>query len=243
MTTPGPRLAVVQHEDGCPLGLFDDWLRAAGADVAVARPYRGEAVPDLGDIDGLVVLGGSMAATDDDRHPWLPAVRALMAAAVDSSLPTLGICLGHQMLAVACGGEVAPNPAGKQTGVLPIGLRAPAAGDRLLGALPTDPPPVSVQWNDDIVVRPPPGAALLAATPDGVLQALRVSAAAWGVQFHPEVDAAVVTAWAEEHGPPTPAQAAALADIAGRSAATAATGRTLATRFASVVARQARLPG
>ena len=52
-----------------------------------------------------------------------------------------------------------------------------------------------------------------------------------------------MTAWAEEHGPPTPAQAAALADIADRSAATAATGRALATRFASVVAGQARLPG
>jgi GMP synthase (glutamine-hydrolysing) len=243
MTTPRPRLAVVQHEDGCPLGLFDGWLGAAGTDVTVARPYRGEPVPDLGDIDGLVVLGGSMAATDHARHPWLPAVRELMAAAVVSSLPTLGICLGHQMLAVACGGEVAPNPAGKQTGVLPIGLGAAAAGDRLLGSLPRDRPPVSVQWNDDIVVRPPPGAALLAATPDGVLQAMRVGAAAWGVQFHPEVDAAIVTAWAEEHGPPTPAQAAALADIADRSAATAATGRTLATRFASVVAGQARLPG
>ena len=170
-------------------------------------------------------------------------MRDLLAAAVDSSLPTLGICLGHQMLAVACGGEVAPNPAGKQTGVLPIGLHATAAGDRLLGALPPDRPAVSVQWNDDIVVRPPPGAALLAATPDGVLQALRVGASAWGVQFHPEVDAAIVTAWAEEHGPPPPAQAAALADIADRSAATAATGRTLATRFASVVAGQARLPG
>ena len=36
--TPGPRLAVVQHEDGCPLGLFDRWLGAAGAAVTVVRP-------------------------------------------------------------------------------------------------------------------------------------------------------------------------------------------------------------
>ncbi len=241
MTTFGPRLAVVQHEDACPLGLFDGWLRTTGVDVEIARPYRGEGVPDVAGIDGLIVLGGSMSATDDGRCPWLPAVRQLLGAAVDSTLPTLGICLGHQMLAVACGGEVTPNPAGKQMGVLPIGVLAAAVDDGVLGSLPTGRTPVSLQWNDDIVVRLPSGAELLAATPDGVPQAFRVGEAAWGVQFHPEVDHAVVTAWAEEHGPPTPAQAAALADMAARSEAIAATGRALATRFAAVVAERARL--
>jgi len=242
MTTLGPRLAVVQHEDACPLGLFDGWLAPTGVEVEVARPYRGECVPDVGGIDGLIVLGGSMSATDDGRSPWLPAVRDLLSDAVASSLPTLGICLGHQMLAVACGGEVARNPAGKQMGVLPIGLLATAVDDGLLGSLPADRMPVSLQWNDDIVVRLPPGAELLAATPDGVPQAFRLGEAAWGVQFHPEVDAAIVTAWAEEHGPATPAQSAALAEMADRSGATAATGRALASRFAAVVAARARLP-
>ena len=95
-----------------------------------------------------------------------------------------------------------------------------------------------MQWNDDIVVRLPPDATLLAATPDGVPQAMRVGDAAWGVQFHPEVDAAIVTAWAEEHGPPTPAQAAALDDIAARSAITEATGRDspLAAGFTAIAA-------
>jgi GMP synthase (glutamine-hydrolysing) len=65
---------------------------------------------------------------------------------------------------------------------------------------------------------------------------MRVGDAAWGVQFHPEVDAAIVTAWAEEHGPPTSAQAAALEDIAARSADTEATGRALAAGFAAIAA-------
>ena len=95
-----------------------------------------------------------------------------------------------------------------------------------------------MQWNDDIVVRLPPDATLLAATPDGIPQAMRVGRAAWGVQFHPEVDAAIVRAWAEEHGPPTPAQAAALDDIAARSDATEATGRALAAGFAAIAARR-----
>lgn len=243
MHAHGPRLAVVQHEDACPLGLFEGWLREAGTDLTVARPYRDEPLPSLAGVDGLIVLGGSMSATDDVRAPWLPAVRDLLAAAVDASRPTLGICLGHQLLAVVCGGEVAPNPAGKQMGALPIGLLPAAGADRLLGPLTGPEPAVSIQWNDDVVVRLPPRAELLAATPEGVPQALRVGDAAWGVQFHPEVDAAIVTAWAEEHGPPTPAQVRALADITARAASTEATGRALAAGFVSVAAGQARLPG
>lgn len=236
MSATAPNIAVVQHEDGCPLGLFDAWLRAAGVRVTVSRPYAGEGLPDVTSVDGLIVLGGSMAATDDERAPWLAPVRGLLAAAVDARRPTLGVCLGHQLLAVACGGEVAPNPAGKQMGVLPVGREAPAAVDHLFGSIAGGEPPVSVQWNDDIVVRLPPGATLLAATPDGVPQAMRVGDAAWGVQFHPEVDAGVVTAWAHEHGPPTPAQAAALDDIAARSPVTERTGRALAAGFAAIAA-------
>ena len=243
MRAPGPLIAVVQHEDACPLGLFGGWLREAGTDITVSRPYRGEPLPNLADVDGLVILGGSMSATDDGRAPWLPAVRRLLAEAVTDARPTLGICLGHQLLAVVGGGVVAPNPAGKQMGVLPIGLRRAAAADRLLGRLTEHRSPRSVQWNDDVVVRMPPGAQLLAATPEGVPQALRLGDAAWGVQFHPEVDAAIVTAWAEEHGPATPVQAAALVDIAARAAVTEATGRVLAAAFASVAAGPARLPG
>ena len=51
--------------------------------------------------DALLVLGGAMGAADDDVAPWLPAVRALLAEAVRTELPTLGVCLGGQLLALA----------------------------------------------------------------------------------------------------------------------------------------------
>ena len=63
---------------------------------------------------------------------------------------------------------------------------------------------------------------------------MRVGECAWGVQFHPEVDAAIVRAWAEEHGPPPPAQVAALAEVGSRAGETEATGRALATVFAGI---------
>ena len=230
------RLGVVQHEDGCPLGLFADWWHAAGVTVAVARPYRGEALPRLEEVDGLVVLGGSMGATDDDRHPWLAPTRDLLARAVDAGRPTLGVCLGHQLLAVACGGAVARNPAGKQKGVLPVGSTPDGDEDALIGRLPGGPDggvPVSLQWNDDVVVEVPPGATLLARTPDGVPQAMRVGEA-WGVQFHPEVDVPIVRAWAEEEGPVTPDDEVALAAMAAAGPALEATGRAVALTFAAI---------
>jgi GMP synthase (glutamine-hydrolysing) len=238
VTPRTPHLVVVQHEDGCPLGRFDEWLGTAGARVSVVRPDRGEPLPTVGHLDGLIVLGGSMSATDDDRSPWLPAVRTLLGEAVGARLPTLGICLGHQLLAVASGGVVARNPAGKQLGVLPIGLRPPAADDALLAPLAGTDEPVSIQWNDDIVVGLPDGAVLLAATPAGTPQALRVGEWAWGVQFHPEVDAAIVRTWAEEHGPPPPEQVAALDELAERAGETEATGRVLATTFVGVASER-----
>ena len=237
------RIGVVQHEDGCPSGLFAGWWAEAGVIVDVARPDRRDPLPSLDAIDGLVVLGGSMGATDDDRHPWLSPTRDLLASAVDTGVPVLGVCLGHQMLAVAAGGSVGRHPAGKQKGVLPVGLTGDGETDALLGRLATghrDSSPVSLQWNDDVVVALPPGATVLARTGDGVPQALRFGDAAWGVQFHPEVDPPIVRAWAENEGPVTEDDEAALAAMIAARAGLERTGRTIARGFVDVVTRRAR---
>jgi GMP synthase (glutamine-hydrolysing) len=148
----------------------------------------------------LIVLGGSMSATgDDDRHPWLPATRDLLRAAVDQRTPTLAVCLGHQLLVAACGGRVGRNPAGKQMGLLEVGLTHAARGERLFASVRQG--GRSVQWNNDIALELPPDSVTLAETPDGVAQAIRVGEAAWGIQFHPEVDADMVAAWAADDRP------------------------------------------
>lgn len=247
---PGPRLAVIQHEDGCPLGLFDGWLRAAGARITVVRPYAGDPLPGAGGrgargrnvidgldgLDGLIVLGGSMSATDDDRCPWLPATRELLRAAVSRGVPTLGICLGHQLLTVACGGSVEPNPAGKQMGVVPVGYTERSSDERLFGASARQGGVGAIQWNNDIAVDLPAEATLLAAAPGGVPQVICVGDAAWGVQFHPEADERIVAAWARSEGPVTPVEQTALAGIAAAATDLAAAWRPVATRFADIAA-------
>ncbi|MGN6300618.1 MAG: type 1 glutamine amidotransferase [Angustibacter sp.] len=185
----------MQHQDDCPPALVGDWLVAAGCRLDVRHPYAGDALPaDLGRHRALLVLGGSMGAADDAQHPWLAPTRALVRAAVADGVPTLGICLGHQLVAAALGGTVEVNRHGRQFGVLPMGWLADAAGDAVLGSRPQR----CIHWNNDVVTALPPGAVMLAEAPDGTVQAARFAASAWGVQPHPEVDDAIVARWAAD---------------------------------------------
>jgi GMP synthase (glutamine-hydrolysing) len=198
MTSPAhrPVVLVVQHASDCPPALFADWLAEAGCDLDVRHPYTGDPLPEpagLAAYAGLLVLGGPMGADDDDRHAWLGPVKELVRV---TTLPSLGICLGHQLMASALGGRVERNPRGQQLGLLEVGWTPAATADRLVGPLAT--PRRGVQWNDDVVVGLPPGAELLAATSQGEVQAVRYGPRMWGVQLHPEVDAGVLEPWAED---------------------------------------------
>lgn len=183
------RILVVQHEEQCPPALFGRWLADAGCELDVRRPDLGEALPeDLSDHEGLLILGGHMGANDDASCPWLSDAKTLVREAAAEHVPTFGICLGHQLIAVALGGSVAVNPLGQQLGVLEIGWSADLLGER---------PTRGIQWNNDVVDRLPEGAVALARTERGELQAARFADTVWGVQLHPEADVAVVTPWAD----------------------------------------------
>lgn len=195
----GPVVLVVEHEEACPPALLGGWLADAGVTVRPCRPWAGDPLPDAPGArgrtyDGMVVLGGSMGATDDDRVPWLAPLKELLRGVVAAEVPVLGVCLGHQVLAAALGGEVVVNPGGQQVGVLDVGWLPEAAHDPLFGPLVAD-VERGVQWNRDVVASLPPGAAALARAAGGELQVARFAAQAWGVQLHPEVDRPMVAAW------------------------------------------------
>jgi GMP synthase (glutamine-hydrolysing) len=193
----GPVVLVVQHEDDCPPAWFGEWLLAAGCTVDVRRPYAGDDLPtDLTTHDALLVLGGPMGAYDDDQHPWLRDTKELIREAAGAGVPTLGICLGHQLCAVALGGHVVRNPRGQQIGLVATGWLELATADPLVGTL-TD-VQRGVQWNDDVVDRLPDGAELLAETGAGEVQVARFAPTVWGVQLHPEADDRVLAPWAAE---------------------------------------------
>jgi GMP synthase-like glutamine amidotransferase len=189
-----PRVLVVVNADSDPPGRLAPWLTEAGVGL---RIVSGAELPaDLRGYDGLVVLGGSMSAWDDEIAPWLPHERTLLRAAVADEVPTLAICLGAQLLAVANGGRVEPNPAGPEFGAQLIAKRAAAADDPLFGPLPITPD--VIQWHYDAVTALPPGAVQLASSPACEQQAYRLGRLAWAVQFHIETTPEVVRGWADK---------------------------------------------
>lgn len=194
-------ILVVQHEDDCPPARLGVWLVDAGCELDVRRPYAGEALPDdLTRHDAMVVLGGEMGANDDAVHPWLAPTKDLLREAARDAVPTLGVCLGHQLAAVALGGTVGRSPRGRQIGVLEVGWTGEAATDPLLASLATF--RRAIQWNEDLVLEPSPGAVLLAATALGEIQAMRFAPTVWGVQWHPEATPEMIERWAaDEPGP------------------------------------------
>lgn len=231
----GPRLLVVEHQASCPPALVGVWLEEAGAVLDVCRPWAGDALPTLASYDGLLVLGGEMGANDDDTVPWLAPLKDLVREAAATGLPTLGICLGHQVIAVALGGEVRRNPRGQAVGVLATGWTAARADDPLTSGLTGT---RGIQWNNDVVTRAPDGTVVLAESVAGELQVARFAPGVWGVQLHPEADGAIVQAWAEsdraDHLERGLDQEAVLAEVDAARAELDAAWRPLAHRFAAI---------
>jgi GMP synthase-like glutamine amidotransferase len=187
-------LLVVQNSEFDPPARLAEWFDAAGIVLDQRRPYSGDDLPeDLAGFSGLLVLGGEMAAWADDAAPWLAQVRHLIRTAVADARPTLGICLGAQLIAHALGGRVEVGADGPELGAQLIAKRSAAAQDPLLAELPITPD--VVQWHYDAITQLPPDAVLLASSPVYPNQIFRVGRACWGMQPHFETTPDVVRAW------------------------------------------------
>jgi len=232
-----PQVAVVQPGDDDPLGRFDGWLTARGIDIHTIRPFAGDVVPEHLSADALIVLGGDMSSTDDAHFPWLEDVRRLFRDAIYQAKPTLGICLGGQMLAQALGGTVAKGTEGTEAGLVTVELTAEAAGDELFGGLGPDIAVASM--HGDAVTELPDGAVLLGTGRTYPHQVFRVAPNAWGVQFHPEIDPATYAQWARAFRSSDAAEAERVAqgvdDLAAADADVQRISAAVATRFADLV--------
>ncbi|HEY1479350.1 MAG TPA: gamma-glutamyl-gamma-aminobutyrate hydrolase family protein [Gaiellales bacterium] len=177
------------------IGRLGEAIERSGLPSRIVQAYS-EDVGELtaSDHGAIVVMGGEMHARDDAGFPYLAREVGLLQDAVASDVPVLGICLGGQLLARALGADV--RPAGMlEGGWVPISPVEGVAGDPVLGHL-TGPTGV-FSWHVDIFDLPE-GATQLATGSTTEQQAFR-HGRAWGLQFHPEVDADLFEAWLAAH--------------------------------------------
>ncbi|MEX2289122.1 MAG: type 1 glutamine amidotransferase [Mycobacteriales bacterium] len=192
------RALVVTHSPTEGVGNVGRWLEDSGVQLDVAEPWQGDTLPeDPTRYAALVVMGGPQQAYDDGSAPWLRATKDLLRAAVREGVPTLGICLGGQLLAEATGGRVAKGAEGVEAGARLVAKRDAAWDDELFADVPFT--PTVVQWHEDAIVDLPPGAVHLASSPRYAHQAFRIGARAWGLQFHIETPPEMIRHWAVEY--------------------------------------------
>ena len=192
------RISVLQHAGFEHAGVLRDFMRDDGIAFDVAALDEGDALPKLDKYDALIVLGGPMGPKDYGSHPWLKGETELVRqAVVERALPTLGICLGHQLIAEALGGSLSVLEK-TEVGVVDITLNEAGKRDPLFAGLEAAVP--GLQWHDWQVAELPPGAILLADSDACAIQAMRAGPRAWGVQFHIETCASTVREWLEPPG-------------------------------------------
>ncbi len=186
----------IRHIGFEDLGSFTDPLRKAGYDIEyVDVAERDPATLDPLGADLLVVLGGPIGVYDHDAYPVITDEIRLLRARLAAERPTLGICLGAQLMAAALGARVYPGPA-KEIGWSALDLsetQAPA------------PNPLAVlrgvavlHWHGDTFDLPE-GGTRLASTPICANQAFSWGPNVLGLQFHPEVLGARFEHWLLGH--------------------------------------------
>ena len=167
-------------------------IEAAGFEVSridVADP--GFSAVDLREPDLLIMMGGPMGVYEQARHPWIACQLRRLAQRIEANRPTLGVCLGAQMIAAAMGAEVYAGDHA-EVGFAPVTVHDPASPLRHIVDVPV------LHWHGDTFTRPD-DVELLASSPLYPHQAFRRGPNILALQFHAEMGLDPrIEAWIEE---------------------------------------------
>lgn len=172
------RVHYLQHVPFEGLGCIEPWLQARGHEITGTRFFASATLPQVHDLDLLIIMGGPMSANDEEL-PWLQQEKRFIRSCIESGKAVLGICLGAQLIASALGARVYRNPE-KEIGWLPV-QGMPAHGTFRF-------PPVftAFHWHGETFDLPP-GAVHLARSAACENQAFQLGRSVMGLQFHLEM--------------------------------------------------------
>jgi GMP synthase (glutamine-hydrolysing) len=187
-------LSIVHQRDAGP-GVFAEVIREAGGQLDEwTLAERPQPPSDPLGYDAVLVLGGAMNVDEGERHGWIAEEERLLRELLDCGVPTLGLCLGGQLLVAAAGAE--PGRASRpEIGWHSVEVTPEGREDPLLG--PLAPSFEALQWHS-YEFPLPPGAVPLARS-EVCLQACRIGERAWALQFHPEVSRADALHWVDDY--------------------------------------------
>lgn len=179
-------------------GDFDAWVQTAlgpvNFEIRTLDVHSDPKLPEAEACAGVIITGSHAMVTD--ALPWSLRLEAWIPSLLARSIPLLGICYGHQLLARATGGEAGFHPLGEEIGTVTIQRLPESQDDPLFGILPHF---FQVHaTHAQTVLRLPPQAIRLAANDHEPTHAFRLGSCAWGVQFHPEYTADIMRAYVEK---------------------------------------------
>lgn len=174
------RAHIFQHLPFEGPGSIRPWLINAGFEITYTHFYKSDEIPQVKDIDFLLIMGGSMSVNDEEKLPWLVKEKQFIRDFIATGKPVLGICLGSQMIASALGAKVYRNKY-KEIGWFPVqGLLSPGTSNFQF--------PISfspLHWHGETFDLPA-GAEQLARSEATENQAFQVGKNVIAIQFHPE---------------------------------------------------------
>lgn len=185
------RIHSLEHAPAEGAGKIKDWARARGHEFAVTRLDLGQPLPEPGDFDLLVIMGGGMNIYQHRDYPWLVAEKECLAKAIEAGKKLLGVCLGAQLIADVLGGKVVQNPV-QEIGWFPVRF---VHREAPFDAFPAE--CMVFHWHGDTFSLPP-GATRIAESAGCVNQGfIHRGGKIVGLQFHIEVTPAAASSFCE----------------------------------------------